>query len=53
LCWFHLNEQRENVKDVQQFGRVPSNPVVGLDFSKLGRRSSVADDRPLTFFYGG
>jgi len=50
LCRFHLNEQRQNIEDIQQFRRVLGKPAVGLDFSKLGRRPAIANDRPLTIF---
>jgi hypothetical protein len=53
LGWLHLHEQRQNIQDIEQFGRVFGQPVVGLYVAELRRRPPVADDRPLTvFFYG-
>jgi hypothetical protein len=50
LGWLQLHEQRQHMQDVEQFGRVLGQPVVGLDVAELGRRPAVADDRPLAIF---
>src|SRR5438045_7688100 len=45
LAGFHLHEQRQDVQDIEQFGRVFGQPVIGLNVAKLGRRTPVANDR--------
>jgi hypothetical protein len=41
LGWFHLHEHRQNVQDVEQFGRVFGQLVVGLNVAQLGRWPAI------------
>jgi hypothetical protein len=43
LGWFDLHEQCQNVQDIEQFGRVLGQPVIGLNVAELGRGSPVAN----------
>lgn len=39
------------MQDIEQFGRVLAQPVVGLNLAEFGRWPPVANDRPLTVFF--
>jgi hypothetical protein len=47
LGWFHPHNERQNMQGIEQFGRVLRRPVIGLNAAEPGRRSPVANDRPL------
>jgi hypothetical protein len=50
LGWLQFHEQSQHMQDIEQFGRILGQPVVGLNVAELGRRPAVADDRPLAVF---
>ena len=39
------------MQDIEQFGRVFGQPVIGLNVAKLGRRPPVADDRAFAVLF--
>lgn len=46
LGGFQFHEQSQNVQDIEQFGSIFGQPVVGLNVAELGRGPAVTDERP-------
>lgn len=51
LLGFQFHEQRQDMQDVEEFGGVFGEPMVGLDFSQFRGRPSVADDGAFAFLF--